>query len=206
MADPTIYGDFYMEPRIYHGTLTPSQIAAALIAKFDHGNLRAQQLGTPDQIVVQIATRQGYARGGQTALSVSIQKVADGVAIQVGKQDWLGVAANLGMAAFSAIRNPLNLLGRLDDLAQDFENIQLVNDVIETVDEVARGASASFELSERLKRTVCEYCGTANPVGEPSCIACGAPLGSAQPTTCPHCGFVVKTGEAVCPNCGQKLY
>jgi DNA-directed RNA polymerase subunit RPC12/RpoP len=73
------------------------------------------------------------------------------------------------------------------------------------VDEVARSASASFELSERLKRTVCEYCGTANPVGEPSCIACGAPLGKVQPTTCPHCGFVVKTGEIVCSNCGQKL-
>ena len=194
-----------MEPRIYHGDLTPSTIAAALIAQFNHGHLRAQQLGSPDQVVVQIATREGFSSGGQTALSVSIQKVADGVAVQVGKQDWLGVAASLGMTAFSAIRNPLNLIGRLDNIAQDIENIQLADEVMATVDSVARSASASFELSDRLKRTVCEYCGTANPVGEPSCIACGAPLGSAQPTTCPHCGFVVKTGEAFCPNCKQKL-
>ncbi len=194
-----------MEPRIYHGSLTPAQIAAALIAKFNHGNLRAQQLGSADNLVVQIATREGFSHGGQTALSVSVQKVADGVAVQVGKQDWMGVAASLGMAAFQAMRNPLNLLGRLDDIAQDFENIQLVNDVMETVDEVARGADASFELSERLKRAVCVYCGTANPIGEPACIACGAPLGYAQPVTCPHCGFVVKTGEAVCPNCKQRI-
>lgn len=194
-----------MDNRIYHGDLTPSQIAAALIARFNHGHLRAQQLGNPDHVVVQIATREGYSSGGQTALSVSIQKVVDGVAVQLGKQDWLGVAANLGMTAFSAMRNPLNLLGRLGSIAQDIENIQLVDDVNETIDEVAREASASFELSERLKRMVCEYCGTANPVGEPACIACGAPLGGVQPSTCPHCGFVVKPGEAICPNCGQKL-
>jgi RNase P subunit RPR2 len=195
-----------MEPRIYHGDLTPSQISNALIAKFDHGNLRAQQIGNPDHLVVQIATRQGYASGGQTALTVSIQKVADGVSIQVGKQDWLGVAASLGKTAFFAWMNPLNLLNRLDDIAQDISNIQLADEVMETVNEVARGASASFELSDRLKRSVCEYCGTANPVGEPSCIACGAPLGAVQPVTCQNCGFVVKTNEAVCPNCGQKLY
>jgi DNA-directed RNA polymerase subunit RPC12/RpoP len=194
-----------MEPRIYHGDLTPSEIAAALIAQFNHGNLRAQQLGSQNQIIVQIATREGFSSGGQTALSVSIQKVADGVAVHVGKQDWLGVAASLGRTAFSAFRNPLSLLGRLDDLAQDIENIQLMDEVIATIDGVARGASASFELSERLKRVVCEYCGTANPIGEPSCIACGAPLGSAQPATCLHCGFVVKKMEAFCPNCGQKL-
>ena len=195
-----------MDARIYHGDLTPSQIAAALIAKFDHGNLRAQQFGSQNQVVVQIATRVGFSSGGQTALSVSIQRVADGVAVQVGKQDWLGVAANLGMTAFSAIRNPLSLVGRLNDIAQDIENIQLMDSVNETIEGVARGASASFELSDRLKRMVCEYCNTANPVGEPACIACGAPLGSVQPTTCPHCGFVLKTGETVCPNCGQKIF
>ena len=194
-----------MDPRIYHGDLKPSQIAAALIAKFDHGNLRAQQFGSQNQVVVQIATRQGFSNGGQTALSVSIQQVADGVAVQIGKQDWLGVAANLGMTAYSAIRNPLSLIGRLNDLAQDIENIQLIDSVNDTIDEVARGASASFELSDRLKRMVCEYCNTANPVGEPTCIACGAPLGNVQPITCPHCGFVLKKGETVCPNCKQKI-
>jgi RNA polymerase subunit RPABC4/transcription elongation factor Spt4 len=51
----------------------------------------------------------------------------------------------------------------------------------------------------------CEYCGTANPVGEGACIACGAPLGKLQPNTCSNCGFVIQPGELTCPNCGSIL-
>lgn len=190
-----------MEQRIYHGTLTPNQIAQALVAKFNRGNLRAQQVGAGKQVVVQVATRPGAPSGGQTAISITLQKVEDGLAVQVGKQTWLGVAASLGQTAMAAIRNPFNLLGRLDDLAQDIENLQVSQQVWETVEEVARAAGASFELSERLRRMVCNYCNTANPIGEPSCLACGAPLGNAQPRTCPKCGFVIKENESICPNC-----
>ncbi|MGE5221782.1 MAG: zinc-ribbon domain-containing protein [Omnitrophica WOR_2 bacterium] len=194
-----------MEQRIYHGTLTPNDFARVLISEFNRGNLVAQQLGDNDQVMVQIATRQGAAAGGKTALCVSLNKVADGVAVDVGKQAWLGVAASLGMMAFTALRNPLVLIGHLDDIAQDIENIQLNEQVWATIDETARNAGASMELSERLKRAVCPYCNTANPVGEPACIACGAPLGDIQPGTCPKCGFVVRRDEHFCPNCGQPL-
>jgi len=115
--------------------------------------------------------------GGQTALSVSLQKVEDGVSVQLGKQSWLGVAASLGMTALWTWHNPWNILTRLDDLAQDIENIQIIEDVWETIERTARAAGASFELSERLRRLVCPYCSTANPTGESHCIACGAPLG-----------------------------
>jgi predicted amidophosphoribosyltransferase len=64
---------------------------------------------------------------------------------------------------------------------------------------------ASHALSERLSRITCDYCGIANPLGEGSCIACGAPLGDAHPTTCPNCGFAVSTDESLCPNCHQAL-
>ncbi len=194
-----------MEQRIYHGTLTPNDIARVLISEFNRGNLMAQQLGNGDQVMVQVATRQGAAAGGKTALSVSLTKVADGVAVDVGKQAWLGVAANLGMMAFTALRNPLVLIGHLDDIAQDIENFQINEQVWATIDETARNAGASMELSERLRRTICPYCSTANPVGEPACIACGAPLGDIQPDTCPKCGFVVRQDEHFCPNCGQQL-
>jgi DNA-directed RNA polymerase subunit RPC12/RpoP len=143
--------------------------------------------------------------GGQTALTISLQKVEDGLAVQVGKQAWLGVAASLGMTALSAWRNPFNLLNRLDDLAQDIENLQPSERVWEVIEGEARKAGASFELSERLRRMVCLYCNTANPVGEACCLACGAPLGSVQPRTCSNCGFVIKTDETTCPNCGRKL-
>ena len=194
-----------MEQRIFHGSLTPCEIAQALIGRFNRGNLRAQQLGNSEQIIVQIATRQGASSGGQTATTVSIQNVEDGVAIGIGKQAWLGVAASLGATALAAMRNPFNLLGRLDDLAQDIENLQINQQIWETIVDVAKAANASYELSERLRRMVCDYCNTANPVGEPNCIACGAPLGSVQPRTCPNCGFVIKSSEGVCPNCRRPL-
>jgi RNA polymerase subunit RPABC4/transcription elongation factor Spt4 len=143
--------------------------------------------------------------GGDTTVSVILQKVEDGVAVQLGQQAWLGIAASLGTTALAAIRNPFNLLGRLDDLAQDIQNLQINEQVWLAIDEVARAAGASQELSNRLRRTVCPYCRTANPVGEASCVACGAPLGDVQPHTCPNCGFVVKSSESICPNCKRPL-
>ena len=194
-----------MEQRIFHGNLTPQQMGAALVARFNRGGLRAQQFSHGDQLIVQISTRERPASGGPTAMAVTLHKVEDGVSVQIGRQAWLGVAASLGTTAISTLRNPFNILGRLDDLAQDIENLQLADQVWETIHSIANAAGASYELSERLRRAVCEYCQTANPVGEPSCIACGAPLGRAQPRTCPNCGFVIQVGESTCPNCKQRV-
>lgn len=194
-----------MEHRIFHGNLSPADIAQALLAEFNRGNLRAQVLGHSDNLAVQIGTHPGATSGGQTALTVTLQKVADGVLVQMGQQAWLGVAASLGQTAFSLLRNPFNLLGRLDDLAQDIESLQLRDSVWQIIERSAKAAGASHLLSERLSRLTCEYCGTANPLGEPACIACGAPLGEVHPTTCRNCGFVVVRAEATCPNCGQPL-
>lgn len=187
--------------KIFHGNIKPGDFAKALIAEFDHGNLRAQQIGGKQEIIIQITTREMRRSGGQTALTVTLEEVEDGVAIDIGKQSWLGVAASLGTTAIATLRNPFSLLSRLDDVAQDIESLQLIDTVWEVVENVAYSAGASFELSERLRRLVCAYCQTANPVGEPRCIACGAPLGSVQPKTCIHCGFVLQQGDNICPNC-----
>jgi RNase P subunit RPR2 len=138
-------------------------------------------------------------------MTIAIKKVEDGVAVQVGKQSWLGIAASLGTAAFWAIRNPFNLLGRLDDIAQDLESLQLSERVWEVINRTASRIGASYELSERLRRIICDYCNTPNPVGASSCIACGGPLGNVQPITCQFCGFVVRTSESNCPNCKRPL-
>ncbi len=193
------------QPRIFHGNLRPGDLAQALVAEYNRGNLRAQQIGEGDKIVVQIASRERAPSGGQTALAITIQQVTDGISVMMGNQNWLGVAASLGKTALEAWRNPWNLLGRLDDLAQDIEYLQLSDQVWVVIENAARAAGASFELSERLRRLVCGYCATANPVGQASCIACGAPLGNVQPRTCSHCGFVVKTDEIFCPNCKARL-
>lgn len=194
-----------MEPRIYHGNLTPSYLSRALLGRFNRGNLRAQQLGEGDRIIVQIATRHGAGSGGQAALSISLERHEDGVSVQMGELNWYGVAASLGQTALAAWRSPWNLFHRLDDLAQDVESLQLVEEAWKVIEAAARQAGASLELSERFRRTVCAYCRTANPAGEPSCIACGAPLGDAQPRACRYCGFVLSPTEVTCPNCGRKV-
>jgi hypothetical protein len=196
-----------MEQRTYHGQITPQQVGEALLARFNHGNLRAQLFGDKDRVIVQIATRSRPTSGGRSALSVTIHRIenGEGITVKMGQQNWFGVAASLGVTAFSAIRNPLSLLNRLDDLAQDFEYLQLAENTWEAIAETARSAGATHELSERLRRTMCEYCHTANQIGAPSCIACGAPLGRVQPQTCMNCGFVVKSDEKVCPKCKNRL-
>ena len=194
-----------MDRRIFHGNIKPHDIAHALMAEFDRGNLHAQVIGDQDDMAVQIATRRGAMSGGQTALTINIRTVEDGVMIELGNQAWLGVAASIGHTALSALHNPFSLLGRLDDLAQDFESIQLSESVWKAIDRCTTAFGASQALSDRLRRITCEYCQTANPLGEGSCIACGAPLGEAQPTTCPHCGFAVTLDEIRCPNCQGNL-
>ena len=156
-------------------------------------------------MAVQISTRMGAQSGGNTALTITIQDTDDGVMVEIGQQAWLGLAASLGQTAISALRNPFTLLGRLDDLAQDIENIQLSDKVWKVIDRTIVSAGASHELSDRLRRVICDHCQTANPVGEGACIACGAPLGNVHPTSCPNCGFAVSQSEAVCPNCNKRL-
>ncbi len=194
-----------MEQRFFHGEMQPQDLAQALVAEFNRGNLRAQAFQQAEGVAVQIGTRPGSRSGGQTAVTVTFQKVQDGVMVRLGQQDWLGTAASLGQTTIAALMNPWNLLGRLDDIAQDVQNLQLTESVWGEIDRAARALGASHELSERLKRVVCLYCGVANPVGEGTCIACGAPLGASQPTTCPNCGFVVKFNDTRCPNCGHAL-
>jgi hypothetical protein len=194
-----------MDQRIYHGNLKPADLAESLLAEFNRGNLRAQIVGQPDNLAVQIGTRLGAASGGQTALTVTIQTATDGVLIQLGQQEWFGTAASLGRTTMAALLNPWSLLNRLDDIAQDVENLQLSEHVWQVIDQAARALGTGYQLTERLSRLTCEYCGTANQVGEAACIACGAPLGKSQPGTCPKCGFAVRPNELNCPNCGQPL-
>lgn len=192
-----------MERKIFHGNIKPLDIAQALLGEFNRGNLRAQTLGQSDKLVVQVGTRPDALSGGQTAMTVTIRKLDDGVIVELGQQAWLGVAASLGVSALSALKNPFSLLGRLDDIAQDIENLTLSERIWQVIAKAARSANATTKLSDMLRRLACEYCHAANPVGEPSCVACGAPLGNAQPNTCRNCGYVVKEGDKNCPNCKQ---
>ncbi|MFN8412679.1 MAG: zinc ribbon domain-containing protein [Anaerolineales bacterium] len=194
-----------MERKIFHGNISPVDIAQSLLAEFNQGNLRAQTLGQSEKMIVQVGTRPDASSGGQTALTITVQKVDDGIMVEIGEQAWLGVAASLGVSAINALRNPFSLLGRLDDIAQDIENLQLNEKIWRVIDQTAKALNASTQLSDRLKRLACGYCHTANEIDAPTCIACGAPLGNMQPITCKNCGYVIVKGEKRCPNCDQPL-
>lgn len=194
-----------MEQRIFHGDFTPDDLAICLLVHFNRGNLVVQKLGAEENVIVQIRTRQNLNAGGQTALTVTFQKVEDGVAVQVGQQALIGVAASLGFSALAAIKNPFNLLHRLDDIAQDIESIQLSDEVWKVLLSNAKALGSGYDLSARLHRVMCGYCLTANQAGTPSCAACGAPLGEAQPTTCKKCGYIILPFESRCPNCKQAI-
>lgn len=194
-----------MDRRIFHGKITPTDVARALMAGFNQGNLQTQLVGENNNLTVQIASSQWARSGGRTALTVNIQQIEDGVMVELGQQEWLGMAASLGTTVLSAVLNPINLLGRLDDIAQDITNLQLNEKIWQVVESVTRAAGAGQELSERLSSVTCEFCGSANPVGESTCAACGAPLGKDQPKACPKCGYVLIHDENFCPNCGQAI-
>lgn len=194
-----------MEKKTYHGNIIPEDIGRALVAEYDQGNMQAQMIGGGDRIVVQVASRAFRKSGGNTALTIVVEKIEDGVMVQIGDQQWFGVAASMGQTAWAAIRNPLTLLGRLDDLAQDLTSIQLAESIWKTIGRTAEAAGASHQISTRLRRTECAYCGAAAPVGEPTCPACGGPMGTAQPKACLKCGFVPPAGARVCPKCSAKI-
>ena len=194
-----------MKRKTYHGNLDIDEVTRALASFFNRGPLTTKLDRSGEQAFLQIVSRAGHPSGGQTALGVMLRQVGDRLEVEVGKQAVLGLAASLGASALLTWLNPLNLLGRLDDIAQDIENLSLDDQVWALMDRLAHAQGASHELSERLRRLTCEYCRVANPVGAGRCVACGAPLGDVQPYACGHCGHVILSDESTCPNCGQAL-
>jgi hypothetical protein len=194
-----------IEQRVFYGPIAPADIAGALVAEFDQGDLEAQQVGSGERVVVQIASRRNPTSGGRTALTVQLAAVEDGVMVRMGRQDWLGVAASLGVTALMTLLKPISFVSRVDDLAQDIAAIGLVDRAWATIERATKTLGASHVLSDRLRRLTCAHCLTANPVGAPACIACGAPLGPAQPSACPTCGHLLTAGVNRCPQCGEPI-
>ena len=167
--------------------------------------MRAQQRGRPDNLVVQIGTAQRRRSGGSTAMTVHLSAVEDGVHVNLGEQQWIGLVASLGQTALMTLLRPTSIFGRLDDVAQDISSLTLADRIMDSLKDTASTYGASYEISRRLRRLTCPYCATANPVGDPSCVACSWPLGYSQPIACDNCGFVSEAGTELCPNCREAL-
>jgi predicted nucleic acid-binding Zn ribbon protein len=147
-----------MQKKTFHGPVSPTDFADALVAEFNQGNLEAKRIG----------------RGNQRI-------------------------------ALMALKSPWALMHRLDDLAQDITSMQLTTRIWQTITRTAEALGLSYNLSERLRRLSCDYCRTANPVGAPHCISCGAPLGPNQPVACGECGYILSAGTKKCSQCGAKI-
>ncbi len=194
-----------MTQKVFHGDITPEDLADALVGEFSNDEFNANQNGDGDKIVVQIFKPQWRQSGGNTSLGISIQQHEDGVLVDMGDQEFLGVIASLGQTAFSLFQNPLNILGRLDDIASDVNSMQLPQKVWDSIERFSKVVGATKQISERLSSTACPYCNAANKVGATSCVQCGAPLGDVQPTACGECGFVNAKNAKFCSNCGKAL-
>lgn len=194
-----------MSTRTYHGEIRTEDVASALVARFDKGDLQVQSFGDPGKLSVQIATRRNRQAGGETCLTVTLQAVEDGVLVQMGRQNWSGVAASLGKTVLSMARNPWSILERIDDVAADLDVFQLEKQAWETIDRFAAGIRASLQVSERLRTLQCPYCDHGNPVGAGACGHCGGPLADVQPQACSHCGFVNEQGAVQCGSCRGQL-
>lgn len=192
-----------VEQKFFHGAVHHAELARAIAQQFNRGNLQARIYSEQRRSVVELSTRAAAQSGGRTALSVIIQQHEDGVAVSMGQQDYLGVAASLGASALYVLRNPLNLLGRLDDVAQDVQYLRLGDEIQAVIDKEMRLRGASTQMSTRLQRDVCLYCSTPNVPGELNCVACGAPLTDLMPVSCSRCGYILKRDDQVCANCGQ---
>ncbi len=194
-----------MAKKIFHGNFKPGELASLLMLHFNRGNLEVHRVGSGDQVAVQIRTRKRAESGGQTAIGVTFQVFEDGVIIKTGEQKWMGIAASLGYSALAALRNPMALLGRIDDIAQDIEYLNLEEEIWKVLSSNVNIRGSQYKLSDRLRRVACDYCDTANPVDAPACVACGAPLGNKQPHTCHHCGYVLTLKDRKCPNCRRPV-
>jgi predicted RNA-binding Zn-ribbon protein involved in translation (DUF1610 family) len=194
-----------VDQRTYHGNIDPDELANALVVAFDQGNLRAQMVGSDERVMVQVATREWSGTGGQAALTVTISKVVDGVTVSLGQHEWLGAAASMVQTGLMALLNPVSLISRIDDIAQDVTSFSLPSQIWAAVDHYCRSVGAAMMISEKLRSVVCPYCGVANSAGQGSCSACGAPLGSVQPRACPRCGNVMNNSSRFCDNCGATM-
>jgi ribosomal protein L40E len=194
-----------MTQKVYHGNITPDDLAVAMQGEFNRGDLRVARSGDQDKIVINISTPQSRAAGGNTSLGIIIQKHEDGILVNMGEQEWLGIAADFGKTALDLLQNPWNLIGRLDDIAANVDSLQLPEKVWVAIERFAVSKAASTQISDRLRTTICLYCNAANPVGTASCVQCGAPLGDVQPGACSKCGMVNKKEARFCANCGAKV-
>jgi ribosomal protein L40E len=194
-----------VDQKTYRGEIKPEDLADALVAQFDGGDLKAQKVGRGEHVLVQIASRDWGWGGPQSALTVGIARVEGGLQVSLGQERWLGAVADLAETGLRALVNPLSLIHRLDDIARSVSGLTLPQQVWKAVEMYCDSVGASLGMTVEETIVTCPYCGVANPIGAPKCSACGGPLGESQPIVCAECGLRNHPESSYCARCGAML-
>ncbi|MBA3945588.1 MAG: zinc ribbon domain-containing protein [Herpetosiphonaceae bacterium] len=198
-----------MEQRLYQGGVTPEGMAEALLTAWDQDDTIAQGLGDGDRVVVQIGQRRPglFSDEPRQALTLDIERVAEGVQVTMGQQRWIKdtnvqifAGGLIGFLPFFFAFPLGHLFGSDETVDQN-----LPARIWQSLDQYVASLSpaAATGATTRLATVACPACGVANPLGAQQCSACGAAL--AVDLACPHCGRTNPPGARFCNQCGTPL-
>ena len=193
-----------MITKTYYGKFKIDHFLNFLAAAFRDQNLEVHVSKHAERNVVRFVSARTARSGGQFALNLILTEFDGGVRIDIGNPEALGVAASLGKTAIAALINPYNLLVRLDDVAQDIENITLDQSLLKEIEQYMKVNHLTLKLSSSLSKTVCLYCHSINEYGNSNCVSCGAPMGDTLLKTCPRCGYAMSDKIMRCPQCKAR--
>jgi hypothetical protein len=142
-----------MEQRVYHGDVSPGDLADFLVQHFDpRENLQAQKIGEGESLLVQIG-RGDQPKELRHAVSVAITRAPDGaagIAVTLGQQQWLSptmatYAASMGL--ISVLVTPWALFALLWPMSEMIGSRTLPGEIWESIDVymASRGATRAEE-------------------------------------------------------------
>lgn len=126
------------------------------------------------EIALRVVNDRRLRSGSKISLGMVIQKIEDAVQVDIDEPEWINIAGSLGKTVIGAVINPMNLLGRIDDISVDVVNMQLVDRVKQLINEISAADIQADKL--RVDRNRCKYCGSRNLDDITHCTSCGAPL------------------------------
>ncbi len=198
-----------MEQRVYHGQVSPEDVAQALLDEWDQGDTMAQAFGEEGRVIVQIGQRSAgwFSDEPRQALTLGIEPIADGLRVTMGQQQWYqdgGIqfigGGLIGLFPFF-FAFPL---GQLFGGAEDDIDQRLPARVWQSIERFAGNTGAATGATRRLTTIPCPSCGVANAQGAERCSACGTSL--TAPAGCPNCGHTNPPGANFCNRCGAQLH
>jgi predicted RNA-binding Zn-ribbon protein involved in translation (DUF1610 family) len=221
-----------MEQRTYQGTIDLDGLAQYLLDTWDQGDTVAQALEGDEGLIVQVGQRSGgfFSDEPQTALTLALEPVSDGLRVTLGEQQWYrdggGQIMVGGLIGFFPFFFTWPLGGGRDEPVDPVLTSQVWESVDRYVQPAGAATGATKQLPQqpgaatgattrlpqqpgattgattRLADIACPSCGTANVREAERCRECGTYL---QARACPQCGVANPATANFCMRCGSTL-